>query len=327
MSRSKVSGARDRVANLQHRELGIAAVSFTTIVWGLVPLVLKEVRMPTLGFAMYRLWLGVAIYGAVLLLDGRRLRWNVIRACALGGVFFGLDVSLTFNAFQITSVANATIIGALAPVFIALGAVRLFGERLERRDYLFMLLSFAGVALVAVGSAGSGDRSVFGDTLAFASTISWTAYWLFSKRARRDVTALEYMATVMLVAAVVVTVLNVVSTVAGVPEAGLRPPVGGDWIWIVLVAVLPGATGHWLVAWSHRHVEAWLASLITQCTPVVGSVAAWVLIGEALPPLVIAGGLIVLTATAAIVVKEARAVERDPAVNDLEPLSPDPSGG
>lgn len=320
-----VSGARERVRNLRRRELGIAAVGFTTVLWGLVPLVLKEVRMPTLGFAMYRLWMGVVVYALVLAVSGRRLRFEVIRACALGGVFFGLDVSLTFNAFQITSVANATIIGALAPVFIALGAMRLFGERLERRDFLFMLLSFAGVALVAIGSAGSEDRSLLGDALALASTFSWTAYWLFSKRARHDVTALEYMATVMLVAAIVVTGLNIVSTAIGIPEAGLRPPAGSDWFWLVVVVLLPGATGHWLVAWSHRHVEAWLASLITQCMPVVGSVAAWVLIGETLPPAVILGGLIVLVATAAIVVKEARSVEADS--EELEPLTPDPSGG
>ena len=316
--------AGTKVRGMERRSLGIAAVSFTTIVWGLVPLILKEVRMPTLGFAMYRLWLGVVIYAFVLLVTGRRLRWNVIKACALGGVFFGLDVSLTFNAFQITSVANATIIGALAPVFIALGAVRMFGERLERRDYFFMVLSFAGVALVAVGSVGSADRSTLGDALALASTFSWTAYWLFSKRARRGVSALEYMATVMLVAAGVVTVLNVAGTAIGIPEAGLQLPAGMDWLWICVIALIPGATGHWLVAWSHGHVEAWLASLITQCQPVVGSIAAWVVLDETLAPLVIAGGVVVLAATAAIVVKEARAV---PEADDLEPLSPDPSGG
>ena len=61
---------------------------------------------------------------------------------------------LSFAAFRLTSVANATIIGALAPVFITLGAARWFGERVERRDLLFVGLSFAGVAAVAVGSSG-----------------------------------------------------------------------------------------------------------------------------------------------------------------------------
>ena len=43
------------------------------------------------------------------------------------------------------------------------------------------------------------------------SVLSWTAYWLFSKRARVSVGALEYMASVMTVAAILMTALALVS--------------------------------------------------------------------------------------------------------------------
>ena len=46
-----------------------------------------------------------------------------------------------------------------------------------------------------------------------------------------------------------------------------------------------------------------MGSLITQCMPVVSSIAAWVLLGETLTALTIVGGLIVLAATAAILVR------------------------
>ena len=49
-----------------------------------------------------------------------------------------------------------------------------------------------------------------------------------------------------------------------------------------------------------------MGSLITQCMPMVSSVAAWVLLGETLTPMTIAGGLIVLAATAAILMRSAR---------------------
>ena len=130
------------------RTLGIALLSFTTVAWGLVPLVLKQVEMPTLAFASYRLWIGVALYGVIFLATGRRPSWATLRVTALGGVFFAADIVLTFTAFRLTSVANATIIGALAPVFISLGAVRWFGERLERRDAIVIASSFVGVARV-----------------------------------------------------------------------------------------------------------------------------------------------------------------------------------
>ena len=298
------------------RSLGILAVSATTIAWGLVPLILKETRMPTMAFASYRLWFGVLVYALALLATGRRLRWPTIRSCALGGVFFAADISLSFSAFKLTTVANATIIGALAPIFIALGAARWFGERFERRDAGFVLASFLGVALVAAGSSGSASWSPLGDLFAALGVLTWTSYWLFSKRARLTTPTLEYMATVMLVAAVCVTS---VTAAAGV---SLSPPRGMDWVWVWLLVLIPGATGHMLVAWSHRHVEAWIASLVTQGQPVVGSLAAWIVLGESLTLLTIIGGLVVLAATAVIAVREGR---RQP--DAAEPLAPDPAGG
>ena len=194
-----------------HRGRGIVALSLVTVIWGLVPLVFKETDMPVLAFATYRLWMGVLVYAVVFAVTGRRVSLRTLKLCALGGVFFACDVALSFAAFRLTSVANATIIGALAPVFITLVAARWFGERVQRRDLVMVAASFAGVALVALGSRGSPSWSPAGDAFALASVVSWTCYWLFSKRARTSavapVGALEYMASVMTVAAVVMTVL------------------------------------------------------------------------------------------------------------------------
>lgn len=301
--------------NASRRSLGIAAVSATTVAWGLVPLVLKQVRMPTMAFASYRLWFGVFVYGVVLLVSRRRLRWSTIRTCALGGVFFAADLTLSFNAFKLTTVANATIIGALAPIAIAVGAARWFGERFDRRDLVFMVSSFIGVGLVAIGSSGSASWSALGDALAGLSVLSWTAYWLFSKRARRTIPALEYMAAVMLVAAVIVSSSTAASGIS------LAPPRGMDWLWVWLLVLVPGAMGHVLVAWSHGQVEAWIASLITQGQPVVGATAAWLLLGESLTVVTLIGGAVVLGATAVVAVREGR---RQP--DEAEPLSADPAG-
>ena len=295
------------------RATGLALLSFTTVVWGAVPLVLKQVEMPTLAFASYRLWLGVALYAVIFLVTGRRPSWIALRATALGGVFFAGDIALTFTAFRLTSVANATIIGALAPVCITLGAARWFGERLGRRDAIVIATSFVGVALVAIGSQGSPSWSPAGDLAAALSVLTWSAYWLFSKRARETVDAVDYMASVMLVSAVVVTAMAIVT------GTSLAMPAATDWSWIFLIALVPGLMGHLSVAWSHRFVEAWLGSLILQLQPVIGTAAAWVVLGERITPLTAIGGSIVVSATAMIVVDAAR---RDPAEVEPETLPP-----
>ena len=118
-------------------------------------------------------------------------------------------------------------------------------------------ISLVGVALVAIGSAGTPAFNVWGDLFAFASVFTWTAYWLFSKRARASVGALEYMTSVMLVAAVLMTFVALVSGRGSGAAAGRRWTGSGSGRW----RCGAGAIGHVLLAWSHRHVEAWLGSL------------------------------------------------------------------
>ena len=300
----------------ERRTLGIAAVSLTTLIWGLVPLILKRIEMPTIAFASYRLWMGVLVYAVIFAATGRRPSWRTLKTCALGGVFFGADIFLSFTAFRLTSVANATIIGALAPVFIMLGAARWFGERVDRRDLAWVALSFGGVAAVAIGSAGSPAWSPLGDLAAAAGVFSWTAYWLFSKHARASVGALEYMATVMFVAALLLTAAGFAS------RTSMAPPQGMDWVRVWVITIFPGAIAHLLVAWWHREVEAWLASLITQCQPVVASLAAWAVLGETLTPLTLLGGGVVLIATAAILAHGARRASDQM----VDPETPAPAG-
>jgi drug/metabolite transporter (DMT)-like permease len=260
--------------------------------------------MPPLTFAAYRLWAGVVIYAVVFAVTRRRLPWATIKACAPGGLLFAADVALSFQAFRLTSIADATIIGSLSTVAITVGGARWFGERLEPRDMVFVAGSLVGVAMVAIGSAGAPTFSLLGDLLAVIGIFTWTGYWLFSKRARASASALEYMATVMFVAAVVMTVL------APLFGQGLEPPHGEDWLGIWGVALFAGAVGHSLVAWSHRHVEAWLGALILQCQPAVSTLLAWLVLNEAVSPLTAAGGALVIGATATLVV---RAGHRNPA--------------
>ena len=64
-------------------------------------------------------------------------------------MLFAADVALSFTAFRLTSVADATIIGSPATVALIIGAARWFGERMERGDLLYVAAALLGVAAVA----------------------------------------------------------------------------------------------------------------------------------------------------------------------------------
>ena len=287
---------RDRL----HRR-AVGAVWLATFVWAWGPVLVKWSDLPGPTFAMLRLWAGVAVSAIALLATRRRLTWTAFRACALGGVLFAADIGLGFTAVNATTVADVALIGALAPVVIVIVSAYRLGERVSLRASALTAVSFVGVVVVALASAGSPSWSLYGDVLAFIGIGTWSLYWFYSRHVRERHDPIVYFACVMIAAALAITPFALL--VNGVPTDVSR----GDLAAVVTVALLPGFLGHTLVIWSHKHVESWLAALITQVSPVITAVLAWIVLGESLSVAAMLGGALTVGATMAVVALDARA--------------------
>jgi drug/metabolite transporter (DMT)-like permease len=287
------------------RRRGIAAVWLATFVWAWGPVLVKWSDLPGPTFAMLRLWTGVAISFTAIAATRRRFTWSAFRACAAGGVIFAADIGLGFTAVKITTVADVALIGALAPVVIVvISSVRL-GERVTARAWGLVGASFVGVVIVAVASADLPSWSLAGDVMALLGVGTWTTYWFFSRHVRERYDPIIYFACVMLAGAITMTPVALVAN--GVPA----DVAAADVLAVIAVALLPGFVGHTLVIWSHRHVASWLSALITQVSPVITAVLAWILLGESIPAWGIIGGAIVVGATMAVIALDARSMRTE----------------
>jgi drug/metabolite transporter (DMT)-like permease len=59
------------------------------------------------------------------------------------------------------------------------------------------------------------------------------------------------------------------------------------------------------VIWSHKHVASWLSALITQVSPVITAVLAWIVLGESISAVAAFGGAITVGATMAVIALDA----------------------
>ena len=139
------------------------------------------------------------------------------------------------------------------------------------------------VALSIVGSSENAVWSLGGDLLAVGALFVFTAYFLLSKRVRQDVQAIEYMTTVTLVAAIVITPVAVAT---GDGFGGFHAE---DW-WLLLLFVVAAQAGHLMVAWAHSVVDVTVSSLVILGEPVMSAIAALIILGEPLTGLQVAGG-------------------------------------
>jgi drug/metabolite transporter (DMT)-like permease len=286
----------------RHPVAGVAAAATGVALWGgLVPLAkaAEDVNGIVLGF--HRLWVGAIGVVLVLYATGGRLTRRTLQLSLWGGVLFGVDIIFFFSAIKLTTVANATVVGALQPMLLMYVGARWFGEKVTPSLVGLSVVAVGGAAIVAVGSASSGgdDWSLLGDLCALLALASWSGYFIASKRARESLGSLEYLAAFLLIATVVV------APVAVIAPGPMDPGVEG-WGVVIVVALLSGGVGHFLMNWAHPHIPLYLASLLTLAVPVMSTTVAALFLDEPVVAVQVLGMAVVLVAVGLVVMKTER---------------------
>ena len=78
---------------------------------------------------------------------------------------------------------------------------------------------------------------------------------------------------------------------------------GTDWLLILMMVLVPGLIGHGFMTWAQRHLDITLASLLTLANPVISAVGAWMIFGQTLDAVQIAGAIVVLASLGGIVLE------------------------
>lgn len=274
---------------------GPAVAVLAITVLSATPPLSKYIHVEGLALAAHRfVWLAIGLT-IILYLRGGRLTRRALRLSWPAGLLFAANIALFYTAVKLTTVANATVIGAIQPVMSLFVVGPLFGERVYRSDAAITGVAIAGVVTVVYGSSITPVWSPLGDVLALLAILFWTAYLVVTKRARTELSALELQTVLTIVAGVAVLPLALAS---GQSFAAPR----ADWVWLVALVVIPGA-GHTLVNWAHAHTPLLLVSLLFLLNPVVATTLAALFLDEPVNGYQMAGMAAVLASLSVLVVR------------------------
>lgn len=256
--------------------------------------------MDGLAIGAYRFWFFAACIIIWMRLRGMPFRWRVMRDSMWGGIALGADVALFFSAVKLTSIVNATIIGAMQPIVVGVIAARFFGERIRPRDALWSLVALTGTVLVIAASAGDDAHDIRGDLLAFAAMLSWSAYFIASKVSKQRMSPTEFTAGTALWTALICTPLGFMF------GQDMSMPSWENWGLLLAMAVGSGLIGHALMNWSLVRIPLWIGSTFTLLIPVFSALLAWIFLDEAVSAAQGAVMAVVIAALAVVVRGQSR---------------------
>lgn len=278
--------------------LAISIGAIAVFAWGFGPLLVRGIDASAPTIVFWRLWMATPVMVCAAYCTGGRVSIPLLKIVFVPGVLFGVSMMVGFTSYQETSIANATLIGALQPVLMLFIGPMLFGDRSGARQILLAVIALAGIGTVVLGANQSSGASLRGDVLALINLGLWTAYFVRIKQVRNQgVHAGALIAGVFCVAALVVSPWVLLTS------RDLGAIHGTDWLLIVAMVLVAGLVGHGLMTWAQRHLDITFASLLMLGSPVISAIGAWVVFGQRLSLVQVAGALVVLAALGAIVLE------------------------
>jgi drug/metabolite transporter (DMT)-like permease len=246
----------------------------------------------------------IAFLAVLAILPRSRARWSG------GSLSVGLAYAATMVLFvvanKLTTAANTIFLQYTSPLYLVLAGPLILGEPVRSRDLAYLAVLGAGLTLFFVdtqASSQSAPRPALGNSIALLSGGFWAATALglrWMARPGGDGPPVE----------TAVACGNLIAFLACLPALLPLRASTSDVAIVLYLGIFQVAGAYYFLTRGLRAVPVLEASLLLLLEPVLNPVWAWLLHGERPGPWSLAGGAVILIATAVKSWNDARSAFR-----------------
>jgi len=203
------------------------------------------------------------------------------------GILLGLHWITFFYAMQSASVAIGMLSLYTYPIMTVFIEPFFTKKKVNRLDIILVLLVLVGlVIIVSSHLKGTENTVLIGALSGIASAIFFSFRNTLQKYYCADVASDTLMLHQMIVISLMLALFINIETVSTLSF--------NNWSYVIILGVLTTAIAHTLLVKSYKLLDAKTVAMISCLQPVIGSLAAWLVLNESLHLTTIIGGGIIL---------------------------------
>ena len=262
--------------------LAMVSVSSTSLV------VRSVATVPALVLAFWRMFTASGmLWGYSVIRPAGSLSLINKKRIIFAGIFLGCHFACFFLGIRNTSIANATLLGCVAPIFTVI--ISIFQKKkINKMTYVGLIIAIVGGGIVQSGDISLNSANLFGNSIALLSALFLAITFVLAEEIRQETANVVYGRSLFFVASI--TVLFIAAT-AGDSILNFKP---GDIPWFLFLGLVPSIFGHNLLNYAVKYISPTAVSSVPLGEPIIASFFALLLFGEAIPFGALLGGPIVL---------------------------------
>jgi drug/metabolite transporter (DMT)-like permease len=260
------------------KKAALLLLTLTALLWSSSGILVKNIHWNPMAVASAR--------GLIAAITLWALSRDGFRPKRLGGTHIVSAVSLCLlsvcfiSAMKLTTAANTVILQFTAPVWVALFAPLVLGERTRLRDWAFIGLVLGGIVLFFLDEISPG--AMLGNILALISGVFFATQALCLRRVK-DISPVQAM-----------ILGNFMTFIVGLWFWGPPYPDLPGIVMLLLLGVFQMGVSYWLYTLALQRAGALELVMITMLEPVLSPLWVFIYMGERPGPWALVGGVLVL---------------------------------
>ena len=245
--------------------------------------------VPAVGISFWRMAIGASIlwiyskFRPAISLTAKNRNYTI-----LGGIFLGIHFQFFFQSIKLTTIANATFLGTLAPLF-TLCLEKFWLKRNIQKNMIFALvIIFTGSLIIISDQFDTSSNYTRGNLYALICSL-WIAFALMiSENVRKDSETVPF--SIILFSSAAMT-LMMISFYTGESLIGYTQQ---DYLGLLLLGLIPTVFGHSVFYFALRYVQPTIVASFPLGEPIIASIVAYFLFSETVGISIILGGILTI---------------------------------
>jgi drug/metabolite transporter (DMT)-like permease len=271
-------------------------MAYFTLLFGILtisssPILMRLANAPGPVTTFYRMAIATVIvafpfYRHVKKVGG--LNQTSLIIALFAGVFFALDLATWSTGVMLAGATIPTLLANTAPVWVGLGAMLIFKEKLGGKFWLGLALGIVGSFVIFGEGIREFNQLTQASLLGLIAAIFYAAYFLSIQRAREK---MNYLATFWLSSFSSAIGLLIITTILKQPLTGYA---NNTYAYFLAIGLVTQVIGWLAINQALGHLPASIVSPTLLLQPVLTGLMAGPILGEQFSTPQIVGGIIVL---------------------------------
>lgn len=273
---------------------GIAFMLLASFLFALTMLFAKLLSgsMGSVEVTFWRNGIGLIVIGALVILKPIHNIGGKPFTLIFRGIIGTIALLTFFYTISVTTLSNAIVFAKTEPIFTALLAFFLLGEKLSSRAILAVLIGFTGVAMLS--GLHLGYLHIMGILTGLLSALAYTSVRSLKAFYDERTVVLSFMISGVLIPIILMMAAEyITSDMLAFALSPFTMPQKMDWIWIILMGI-SAAYGQVYMTRAYFYAKAGIVSTVSYSVILFATLFG-IILGDILPtPMVIMGGTLIV---------------------------------